>query len=600
MQDVVHARRITSRAVSKNRKGQNQKAFASVKSIVAGLSVLAMFVFTIAPLTAFADQPHYEITGNDPVRTDLTVSWDGTALGNPVAGQVEDHGVCIDWDEDQDATTHNWEDAIFNSTNSTKSFTATWSGSHPYSGSGTYHIFARVHHATCTGAESSDLGTVAEIIVIPPPADQFTVTVAGSGSGDGTVTGTDINCTIAAGVTSGDCEGTYDDGTPVTLTAIQDTGSTFDGWSADCTGNSTCNLTVDANKNVTAAFNLESTLPACSDGIDNDNDELIDFDSDPGCSDANDNNETDTPSNNAPVAVNDSYLTDFNTTLTVTAPGILTNDTDDDSDTLTVVIPIVTDVTNGTLTLNSDGSFTYEPDTDFVGSDSFTYKANDGTDDSNVATVDITVNPEDFVPECSDDIDNDNDGLTDFNSDPGCSDANDNDETDSARFTLNVTISNEEGDGEGSVAGIASDENPIIDCDSLNEENDCSEDFTTSTDVTLTATAHDGSSFEGSWTSGPCSGSNNPICAFTVSSAMTVNAHFSIPSTSGGGGGGSHHSSNRTPGVVLGETTEVPPTPVVQGATLPTTGTSADFMLAIVLMGLVPFFRKNQEEEIKA
>ena len=43
------------------------------------------------------------------------------------------------------------------------------------------------------------------------------------------------------------------------------------------------------------------------------------------------------------------------------------------------------------MTLNADGSFTYTPNANFNGTDSFTYKANDGTADSNVATVTITV-----------------------------------------------------------------------------------------------------------------------------------------------------------------------------------------------------------------
>lgn len=47
--------------------------------------------------------------------------------------------------------------------------------------------------------------------------------------------------------------------------------------------------------------------------------------------------------------------------------------------------------TNGTLTLNDDGSFTYIPDTGFVGTDSFTYRANDSQDNSNEATMTIEV-----------------------------------------------------------------------------------------------------------------------------------------------------------------------------------------------------------------
>src|SRR5262249_46483572 len=47
----------------------------------------------------------------------------------------------------------------------------------------------------------------------------------------------------------------------------------------------------------------------------------------------------------------------------------------------------------GSLTMNADGSFTYSPSANFNGSDSFTYKADDGLLDSNVATVSITINP---------------------------------------------------------------------------------------------------------------------------------------------------------------------------------------------------------------
>ena len=85
----------------------------------------------------------------------------------------------------------------------------------------------------------------------------------------------------------------------------------------------------------------------------------------------------------------DSYQTDLDVTLVVTAPGVLDNDSDAEGDPLTAVLD--TDVSDGTLTLNADGSFTYVPDTGFVGTDSFTYHANDGTADSNIVTVTIEV-----------------------------------------------------------------------------------------------------------------------------------------------------------------------------------------------------------------
>ena len=105
--------------------------------------------------------------------------------------------------------------------------------------------------------------------------------------------------------------------------------------------------------------------------------------------------------NDAPVAVDDSYSTDEDTPLNVAALGVLVNDTDVDGDTLTAVL--VSGPAHGTLTLNADGSFTYTPAANFNGSDSFTYKANDGTADSNVATVNLTVNPVNDAPVAVDD-----------------------------------------------------------------------------------------------------------------------------------------------------------------------------------------------------
>ena len=46
---------------------------------------------------------------------------------------------------------------------------------------------------------------------------------------------------------------------------------------------------------------------------------------------------------------------------------------------------------HGTLTLKADGTFAYNPVAGFGGTDSFTFKANDGVLDSNVATETVTV-----------------------------------------------------------------------------------------------------------------------------------------------------------------------------------------------------------------
>jgi VCBS repeat-containing protein len=100
--------------------------------------------------------------------------------------------------------------------------------------------------------------------------------------------------------------------------------------------------------------------------------------------------------NTAPTAVVDSYSTNEDTPLIVAAPGVLANDADEDGDALTV--ELVSTTLNGVLTLDNDGSFTYTPDDDFNGQDSFTYKADDGTADSNTAKVTITINEVNDAP----------------------------------------------------------------------------------------------------------------------------------------------------------------------------------------------------------
>ncbi len=85
------------------------------------------------------------------------------------------------------------------------------------------------------------------------------------------------------------------------------------------------------------------------------------------------------------------FVTALNTTLTVTSTseGVLDNDFDAEGSTLTATK--VADPANGTLTFNSNGTFTYVPDTGFEGVDTFTYTNSDGTNSSVTGTVQVTV-----------------------------------------------------------------------------------------------------------------------------------------------------------------------------------------------------------------
>ena len=93
------------------------------------------------------------------------------------------------------------------------------------------------------------------------------------------------------------------------------------------------------------------------------------------------------------VAYGGSYTTQAGQLLSISAPGILANDTDANG--LQLTATLVSTTPDGTLQLNADGSFTYTPSKGFFGTDSFTYTATDGQDTSAQATVILTV---DSVP----------------------------------------------------------------------------------------------------------------------------------------------------------------------------------------------------------
>jgi VCBS repeat-containing protein len=101
--------------------------------------------------------------------------------------------------------------------------------------------------------------------------------------------------------------------------------------------------------------------------------------------------------NTAPTATDDSVTTPEDQPLTF---NMLANDQDAEGDTLTP--SIVQGPTHGTLTANADGTFTYTPNANYFGADSFTYLANDGKLDSNLATVSITIAPVNDAPVVAD------------------------------------------------------------------------------------------------------------------------------------------------------------------------------------------------------
>jgi hypothetical protein len=117
------------------------------------------------------------------------------------------------------------------------------------------------------------------------------------------------------------------------------------------------------------------------------------------------------PVNDVPNAVNDTYSVDEGSTLTITAPGLLGNDTTG-GDGGTLAVYLFTQPVHGSLTLNGDGSFTYTPMANYNGTDYFSYTIKDADGDADAAIVNIIVSPVNDVPDAVDNAYNVNEDST--------------------------------------------------------------------------------------------------------------------------------------------------------------------------------------------
>ncbi len=147
--------------------------------------------------------------------------------------------------------------------------------------------------------------------------------------------------------------------------------------------------------------------PQCDDGIDNDGDGKIDFPNDPGCTDQNDDNETDDPVDlpqcNDGVDNDGDGKADF-----PNDPGCTDKNDDNETDD-----PVDLPQCNDGVDNDGDGK------ADFPNDPGCTDKNDDDETDDPVE-----------LPQCDDGVDNDGDGKADFPNDPGCTDQNDDNETD--------------------------------------------------------------------------------------------------------------------------------------------------------------------------
>ncbi len=110
------------------------------------------------------------------------------------------------------------------------------------------------------------------------------------------------------------------------------------------------------------------------------------------------------PVNDAPEAQDDRFFIDEDTSVngSVLANNGQGADTDPEGDPVTVTL--TSNVQNGQLTLNANGTFSYEPDANFNGTDTFTYTVSDAPGSANSATVTIEVDPVQDDPIAANDV----------------------------------------------------------------------------------------------------------------------------------------------------------------------------------------------------
>ena len=98
--------------------------------------------------------------------------------------------------------------------------------------------------------------------------------------------------------------------------------------------------------------------------------------------------ELDAPPSRAPISEVDAYVIEPGQVLTIdSTSGVLVNDSSQSGAPLTALL--AANVSSGKLSLNEDGSFTYAPNPESV-TDYFTYRASDGTSESEATMVMLT------------------------------------------------------------------------------------------------------------------------------------------------------------------------------------------------------------------
>ena len=284
--------------------------------------------------------------------------------------------------------------------------------------------------------DPTDVATFQALAVGASATDSFTYTIGdGNGGSDTatvTITVSGVNDTPKAMSDSGatDEDTVLNDAVPGVLGNDTDPdGDTLTVTGYDATSVQGATVTVNADGSYSydptgvAAFQTLAVAENASDSF------SYTIDDGNGGSDDATVSITVTGVNDGPTAADDSGSTDEDTVLNVAASGVLGNDSDpDDSDTLTVTGYDATSAQGAAVTVNADGSYSYDPTgvatfqalaVGATASDSFTYTIGDGNGGSDTATVNITVSGANESPTAADDADSTNEDAVLTVSAPG-------------------------------------------------------------------------------------------------------------------------------------------------------------------------------------
>jgi VCBS repeat-containing protein len=164
------------------------------------------------------------------------------------------------------------------------------------------------------------------------------------------------------------------DGDPLTFTLVNPTGHTTNGL-VELNADGSFTYTPNANFNGQDQFTYFT-----SDGQSRSNDTTVTIDV--------------ASVNDVPVALDDTASSDEDTAM---SGNVLSNDTDVDDPTLTM--DLISGTSHGQLQWDASGHYTYAPDLNFNGVDSFIYKVSDASGSYTTATMTITINAVNDAPE---------------------------------------------------------------------------------------------------------------------------------------------------------------------------------------------------------